>query len=30
MSFQKKHKTIKRSMIKFDDLSDDEENLYKI
>jgi len=27
MSFQKKHKTVKRSVIEFDDLSNDEEDL---
>jgi len=27
MSFQEKHETVKRSVIEFDDLSDDEEDL---
>ena len=30
MSFQEKHKTVKRSMIEFDDLSDDEKDFCEI
>jgi len=29
MSSQEKHKTVKRSMIEFDDLSDDEKDLHE-
>jgi len=30
MSFQEEHKTVKRSVIEFDDSDDDEEDFYKM
>jgi len=30
MSFQEKHKTVKKSVIEFDDLNDDEEDFHEM